>query len=77
MWTESNTVTLKVEKQIMDEKFPNLVNTFKAGIQSGKKSTGKVLFKYYLFRKASGHLHVSSRIAYGPQVQVWSACRYL
>ena len=40
-----------------------------------QKKTMIFMKKYLLFQKASSGL--ASVIAYGPQVQVWSACRYL
>ena len=45
-WTVLDTVIVKVEKQLLEEKFGELVKSFKVQTQSSKKSTGIVNFKW-------------------------------
>ena len=45
-WTVLDTVIVKVEKQLLEEMFGELVKSFKVQTQSSKKSTGIVNFKW-------------------------------
>ena len=42
-WTETESMTVKVERGLLEGKFPELVKSFEAASQSSKKSSGKTM----------------------------------